>query len=167
MGTGVLAATMPGRDAENGGLPYYYDGTKNVQLPSHDATAPNGAVVKHDGIIFDGYTADGKKNTAILSAQDYYKAVYSSSLNESAIYDASFIKLREIKIGYMLPQSLVQKWGLQAVNIALVGRNLGYLSKHTPNIDPETAFNTGNGQGLETLQIPTTRSFGFNLNVSF
>ncbi|MDQ0108692.1 TonB-linked SusC/RagA family outer membrane protein [Chitinophaga terrae (ex Kim and Jung 2007)] len=167
MGTGVLAATMPGRDAENGGLPYYYDGTKNVQLPSHDATAPNGAVVKHDGIIFDGYTADGKKNTAILSAQDYYKAVYSSSLNESAVYDASFIKLREIKIGYMLPQSLVQKWGLQAVNIALVGRNLGYLSKHTPNIDPETAFNTGNGQGLETLQIPTTRSFGFNLNVSF
>ncbi|NIG56425.1 SusC/RagA family TonB-linked outer membrane protein [Chitinophaga sp. Cy-1792] len=167
MGTGVLAATMPGRDAENGGLPYYYDGKQNVQLASHDATAPNGAVVKHDGIIFDGYTVDGKKNTAILSAQDYYKAKYSSNLNESAIYDASFVKLREIKIGYALPQSLVKKWGLQAVNIALVGRNLGYLSKHTPNIDPETAFNTGNGQGLETLQIPTTRSYGFNLNVSF
>ncbi|RAJ80061.1 TonB-linked SusC/RagA family outer membrane protein [Chitinophaga dinghuensis] len=167
MRTGVLAATMPGRDQEHGGLPYYNDGTKNVQLPSHDATAPNGAVVKHDGIIFDGYTADGKKNTAVLPAMDYYKAVYSSSLSETSIYDASFIKLREVRLGYTLPQTIVNKWGLQSVNIALVARNLGYLSKHAPNIDPETAFNTGNGQGLETLQIPTTRSFGFNLNVSF
>ncbi|MEC5147121.1 SusC/RagA family TonB-linked outer membrane protein [Chitinophaga sp. 212800010-3] len=167
MGTGVLAATMPGRDAEHGGLPYYYDGAKNVQLPDHNATAPGNAVVKHDGIIFDGYTADGKKNTAILSAQNYYKTVYSSNLNESAVYDASFIKLREIRLGYNLPASLIKKWHLTGVNIALVGRNLAYLSKHVPNVDPETAFNTGNGQGLETLQIPTTRSFGFNLNVSF
>ncbi|MBV8253667.1 MAG: SusC/RagA family TonB-linked outer membrane protein [Chitinophaga sp.] len=167
MRTGVLAATMPGRDQEHGGLPYYNDGTKNVQLPSHDATAPNGEVVKHDGIIFDGYTADGKKNTAILSAMDYYKSAYSSSLSEPSIFDASFIKLREVRIGYTLPQTIVKRWGMQAVNIALVGRNLGYLSKKAPNIDPETAFNTGNGQGLETLQIPTTRSFGFNLNVSF
>ncbi|PSL47197.1 TonB-linked SusC/RagA family outer membrane protein [Chitinophaga niastensis] len=167
MGTGVLAATMPGRDAEHGGLPYYNDGTKNVQLPDNNATAPNGAPAKHDGMIFDGYTADGKKNTTVISAQNYYKAVYSSNLNESAVYDASFVKLREIKLGYTLPKSLISKWKLQAVNIALVARNLGYLHKNTPNIDPETAFNTGNGQGLETLQIPTTRSYGFNLNVSF
>ncbi|NLR61041.1 SusC/RagA family TonB-linked outer membrane protein [Chitinophaga polysaccharea] len=167
MSTGVLAATMPGRDEDHGGLPYYNNGTQNIPLPDHNATAPGGATVKHDGIIFDGYTVDGKKNTAILSAQNYYKAVYSSNLNESAVYDASFIKLREVKLGYTLPASLVKKWGLQAVNVALVGRNLAYLHKNTPNIDPETAFNTGNGQGLETLQIPTTRSFGFNLNVSF
>ncbi|QJB33807.1 SusC/RagA family TonB-linked outer membrane protein [Chitinophaga oryzae] len=165
--TGVLATTLPGRDEEHGGLPYYRNGQQNIQLPSHTATAPNGAEVHHDGMIFDGYTADGKKNDVILGAEDYYKAVYNSSLNESSIFDASFIKLREIKLGYTLPKTLTDRWKLQSVNIALVARNLGYLQKHVPNIDPETAFNTGNGQGLETLQIPTTRSIGINLNVSF
>ncbi|NSL90087.1 SusC/RagA family TonB-linked outer membrane protein [Chitinophaga sp. Mgbs1] len=165
--TGVLAASLPGRDADLGGLPYYYDGQKNVQLPDHNTAAPGGAAVHHDGMIFDGYTADGKKNTRILSAEDYYKSVYNSSVNESSVYDASFIKLREVKLGYSLPQSWVHRLKLQSVNVALVARNLGYLQKHVPNIDPETAFNTGNGQGLETLQIPTTRSIGFNLNVSF
>ncbi|CAL1520450.1 SusC/RagA family TonB-linked outer membrane protein [Chitinophaga sp. MM2321] len=165
--TGVLEASLPGRDEEHGGLPYYVDNGKNIQLADHNATAPNNAVVKHDGMIFDGYNRDGSKNTTILPAASYYKGVYNSSVNESSVYDASFIKLREVKLGYALPKSLINRWGLQAVNVALVARNLGYLQKNVPNIDPETAFNTGNGQGLETLQIPTTRSIGFNLNVSF
>lgn len=169
--TGVLAATMQGRDQEHGGLPYYFadNNQKNnaVQLSSHTAAAPNGETVYHDGIIFNGVTADGKKNETVLPAQRYYKAVYSSSLNESSIYSASFIKLREIRAGYALPQRLTQKWGLQAVNITLTARNLFYIDKKVPNIDPETAFNTGNGQGLETLQIPTTRSMGVNVKVSF
>ncbi|MCW3468011.1 SusC/RagA family TonB-linked outer membrane protein [Chitinophaga nivalis] len=165
--TGVLATSLPGRDAENGGLPYYKSGGQHIQLPDHSAAAPDGSAVYHDGIIFDGYTADGKKNTAILPAATYYKSVYNSNLNESSVFDASYIKLREIRLGYTLPASLVNRWRLQSVNITLVARNLGYLQRNTPNIDPETAFNTGNGQGLETLQIPTTRSFGFNLNVSF
>jgi TonB-linked SusC/RagA family outer membrane protein len=169
--TGVLAASMPGRDQEHGGLPYYYTGNNQqgtaVQLASHDAVSPNGETVYHDGIIFDGVTADGKKNTSILPAQRYYKAVYSSSLNESSVYDASFIKLREVRLGYALPQELVHKLKLQAVNVTLTARNLWYIDKKVPNIDPETAFNTGNGQGLETLQIPTVRSLGVNLKVQF
>ena len=83
------------------------------------------------------------------------------------MYDASFIKLREVKLGYTLPQELVHKWGLQGVSFTLTARNLWYIDKKVPNIDPETAFNTGNGQGLETLQIPTTKSIGANLRVSF
>jgi len=169
--TGVLAASLPGRDAEHGGLPYYYAGNNTngtaVKLTDHNAAAPNGETVYHDGIVFDGVTADGKKNEAILPAQRYYKSVYSSSLNESSVYSASFIKLREVRLGYALPQELIKKWGLQAVNLTVTARNLWYIDKKVPNIDPETAFNTGNGQGLETLQIPTTRSLGLNLRVSF
>ncbi|MVT11121.1 SusC/RagA family TonB-linked outer membrane protein [Chitinophaga tropicalis] len=169
--TGVLAASLPGRDEEHGGLPYYYAGnnqqSKPVQLENHTAAAPNGETVYHDGIIFNGVTADGKQNDAILPAQRYYKAVYSSSLNESSVYSASFIKLREVKLGYALPQELAHRWGLQDVNITVTARNLWYIDKKVPNIDPETAFNTGNGQGLETLQIPTVRSLGLNLKVSF
>ncbi|ACU58957.1 SusC/RagA family TonB-linked outer membrane protein [Chitinophaga pinensis] len=169
--TGVLAASLPGRDAEHGGLPYYYAGNNTngtaVKLADHNAAAPNGETVYHDGIVFDGVTADGKQNEAILPAQRYYKSVYSSSLNESSVYSASFIKLREVRLGYALPQELIKKWGLQAVNLTVTARNLWYIDKKVPNIDPETAFNTGNGQGLETLQIPTTRSLGLNLRVSF
>ncbi|TWV99763.1 SusC/RagA family TonB-linked outer membrane protein [Chitinophaga pinensis] len=169
--TGVLAASLQGRDAEHGGLPYYYAGNNTngtaVKLADHNAAAPNGETVYHDGIVFDGVTADGKKNEAILPAQRYYKSVYSSSLNESSVYSASFIKLREVRLGYALPQELIKKWGLQAVNLTVTARNLWYIDKKVPNIDPETAFNTGNGQGLETLQIPTTRSLGLNLRVSF
>jgi TonB-linked SusC/RagA family outer membrane protein len=169
--TGVLAASLPGRDQEHGGLPYYYAGNNTggnaVRLTDHNAAAPNGEVVYHDGIIFDGVTADGKQNEAILPAQRYYKSVYSSSLNESSVYSASFIKLREVRLGYTLPQELIKKWGLQAVNLTVTARNLWYIDKKVPNIDPETAFNAGNGQGLETLQIPTTRSLGLNLRVSF
>ena len=169
--TGVLAASLPGRDAEHGGLPYYFvdnnQAKATVRLPDHAAASPNGETVYHDGIIFDGVAADGKKNEAILPAQRYYKSVYSSSLNESSVYDASFIKLREVKLGYALPNALTHRWGLQAVNITVTARNLWYIDKKVPNIDPETAFNTGNGQGLETLQIPTVRSLGVNLRVSF
>jgi hypothetical protein len=169
--TGVLAASMPGRDEEHGGIPYYYANNNQqgtaVRLDNHSAASPNGETVYHDGVIFNGVTADGKKNEAILPAQRYYKAVYSSSLNESSVYDASFIKLREVKLGYALPQELIHKWGLQGVNVTVTARNLWYIDKKVPNIDPETAFNTGNGQGLETLQIPTVRSLGVNLKVTF
>ncbi|KAA2241392.1 SusC/RagA family TonB-linked outer membrane protein [Chitinophaga agrisoli] len=169
--TGVLKQSLPGRDRDHGGLPYYYPGNDKkaipVQLASYDAAAPGGAIVYDDGIIFDGVTKDGKKNTTILPAQSYYKAVYNSSLNESSVYDASFIKLREVRVGYTFPNALISHLKMQDLTITLTGRNLWYIDKKVPNIDPETAFNTGNGQGLETLQIPTARSFGINLRASF
>lgn len=169
--TGVLEQTMPGRDEEHGGLPYYKTIVNNKtythRLDNHNAAAPGGATVFHDGIIYDGVTTDGKKNEAILGAEDYYKAVYASALSETAVYDASFIKLREVRLGYELPKGLVQRLRLQSVNFTVVARNLWYIDKKVPNIDPETAFNTGNGQGLETLQTPTARSLGVNLKVSF
>lgn len=169
--TGVLESTLPGRNEEHGGLPYYYAGndTKkgSTRLESHNATAPNGETVYHDGMVFNGVTPDGKKNETIVSAQQYYKSAYGSTINESSVFDASFIKLREVRIGYALPQELTHKWGMQAVSLTVTARNLWYIDKKAPNIDPETAFNTGNGQGLETLQIPTVRSMGVNLRVSF
>jgi TonB-linked SusC/RagA family outer membrane protein len=169
--TGVLAESLPGRDEEHGGLPYYFvennQAKATVRLADHAAVAPGGETVYHDGIIFNGVAPDGKKNEAILPAQRYYKSVYSSALNESSVYDASFIKLREVKLGYALPNELIRKLGLQSVNVTVVARNLWYIDKKVPNIDPETAFNSGNGQGLETLQIPTVRSLGVNLRVSF
>ena len=83
------------------------------------------------------------------------------------MYDASFVKLREVKLSYALPSKWISHIGFAGASVSLVGRNLLILHKNVPNIDPETAFNNGNAQGLEDLTLPTTRSYGFNINFKF
>lgn len=167
--TGVLAETLRGRDEENGGLPYFYPNNVKTQLPvqlaSHTTAAPNSEVVYHDGVIFDGVKADGTQNTTILPAQSYWKTF--RTINESSVFDASFVKFREISLGYNLPSKWIKVVGLQSANVALLGRDLWIIHKNAPHIDPETALNTGNGQGLESLQLPSTRSYGFSVNLNF
>lgn len=163
--TGVLASTLHGRDSEHGGLSYYFPGNDNSQAPVAGSSAPGGEIIHQDGIIFKGVTADGKPNKSILPAQRYYEGLYG--FDEAWIYSSSFVKLREVKIGYDLPAAWLNHIGFVGARIALVGRNLLFIHKKIPNVDPETAFNTGNGQGLEDLSLPGTRSFGFNLNLRF
>lgn len=166
--TGVLASTLPGRGAANGGLSYYYPGNNTsaaaVQITA-GTSAPGGATVYDDGVIFKGVKADGTANTTILPAQSYYKGF--TNVDEAFVYSASYVKLREVKLGYTFPSQWVKGIGLQSATVSLVGRNLWIIHKNVPNIDPETAFNTGNGQGLEDLTLPTVRNIGFNVNLKF
>ena len=165
--TGVLAQTLPGRDAANGGLSYYYPGnnTTNPKTLVAGGTAPSGVTVYDDGMIFKGVYADGTANNQVISAQEYYKASYN--ISEAYVYSSTFVKLREVKLAYNLNKSFVKKLGLEAASITVVGRNLFFIYKDAPNIDPETAFNTGNAQGLESLALPTTRSYSLNVNLKF
>ena len=166
--TGVLASTLPGRGAENGGISYYYPGNstanKAVQISAGTA-APGGATVYDDGMVFKGVLADGSANSTILPAQQYYKGF--TNADEAFVYSATYVKLREVKLGYTLPQQWIKKIGLQSATVSVVGRNLLIIHKEVPNIDPETAFNTGNGQGLEDLTLPGVRNVGFNINLKF
>lgn len=166
--TGVLASTLPGRSAEYGGISYYYPGNLKangtVRL-ANGATAPTGVTVYDDGIIFDGVTADGKRNEKILPAQTYYKSF--RTIDEASIFDASYVKLREVKLSYNFPKKWISSLSLQGVSVSLVGRNLWIIHRNVTDIDPEVAFNTGNGQGLESLSNPTTRTYGVNLNIKF
>lgn len=167
--TGVLASTLPGRAAEFGGLAYYYlnDDKKNgtTALATTADSGTNGETVYHDGVIFNGVTEDGKANETILPAQSYYKSF--RTIDEANIFDASYVKLREVVVSYNLPGRLFKKSGITGASVSLVGRNLLFLLKNVPDIDPETAFNTGNAQGLESLSLPTTRGYGFNITLKF
>jgi hypothetical protein len=116
-------------------------------------------------MIFKGVYADGTPNTSVLSAQEYYKASYN--ISEAYIYSSTFVKLREIKLAYNFNKKFARKLGLDGASITAVGRNLLFIYKDVPNIDPETAFNTGNAQGLESLSLPTTRNFSLNVNLKF
>jgi TonB-linked SusC/RagA family outer membrane protein len=168
--TGVLIETLPGRDADLGGLPYYQytdaGGTiRTAPLPDHNASAPDGSTVYHNGILFNGVNADGSPNTTIAPAPTYYKTL--SDIGEYNTFDATFVKLRELKLGYAIPSSLTKRIGFQSASVALVGRNLWIIHKNVPHIDPETALRTDNAQGLESLTLPTTRSYGFNITLNF
>lgn len=128
---------------------------------------------REDGIIGNGVMLDeatGKyvPNTVKVSAQEYYQGIVNNNIAEEFIYNASYIKLRELSFGYTFPQSMLGKQKVvKGLSISLVGRNLWTILKHTDNIDPESAYNNSNGQGLELNGYPATRSFGFNVNVKF
>jgi hypothetical protein len=85
------------------------------------------------------------------------------------VQDASYIKFRQLTLGYTRPAKLFHN-EIQGANIILVARNLFTIMKRTDNIDPESNYSaTGNGltQGLELGGVPPVRSFGVNLNVRF
>lgn len=121
-------------------------------------------------IVGDGVMLSGDKyvpNTVAVSAEKYWQAIASNSIAEEFIYNASFIKLRELSIGYTFPKSILGNKTVKGLSVSLVGRNLWTILKHTDNIDPEAAYNNSNGQGLELNGYPATRSIGFNVNVKF
>jgi hypothetical protein len=163
----VLAQTLQGRDKAHGGLDYYYPGnnTSNTKILLSSGAAPNGETIYDDGVIFQGVQANGTANGQVISAQEYYKASYN--ISEAYIYSSTFVKFREIKLTYNFNKRLIKKIGLEGASIAAAGRNIFFIYKAAPNIDPETALSTGNAQGLESLALPTTRSFSFNVNLKF
>jgi len=83
------------------------------------------------------------------------------------IYDASYIKVRDLAISYRLGRSVVNSLGLSDVRIGIVARNPFIIKKNVPNIDPDSNTYNGNGQGLELGSLPQRRSFGINLEVKF
>jgi hypothetical protein len=120
-----------------------------------------------DGVMLD---ADGNyvKNNVVVSAETFNHNAYGSEIVETSVFDASYIKLRQVSLSYNLPRKWITSIGLTNVNFSLVGRNLAILYKKAPHIDPETGLDNSNGnQGMEFGQLPSARSFGVNLNVKF
>ncbi len=175
--TGVLASTLQGRDEEHGGLWYYKDASgTNVLIDRPDYTISSNGLyyadingtntrVYQDGIIVDGVTSSGETNTTITSAENYYHRIYS--IAEANVWDADYVKLREVVIGWKVPRRITRRLHLQEANLSLTARNLWIIYKDVPNIDPELAYGTGNAQGYESLALPTTRQWSINLSVKF
>ncbi len=107
-------------------------------------------------------------NTTELSARDFYWSHFNRDNEAVGTYDASFVKLREARIGYNLPSSLTGKIGAERIRLSLIGRNL-LLFTENPHFDPEVfSYNGGTiVPGVEDMATPSSRSFGFNLNVTF
>jgi len=119
---------------------------------------------RETGYTYDAVYEDGTANTTPITASEYW-----GSLKESDyIYDQTNIRLRELSLSYNLPKSLFANNFINDVSISIVGRNLFFLYKKMDNFDPESSYSTSNfAQGMLWYNMPTTRSFGFNLNVKF
>jgi TonB-linked SusC/RagA family outer membrane protein len=126
----------------------------------------NGVVPIRDG---NGKITGYKENDVKLSAREWHTTItLGRRLVEGMIYDASFVKLREVQLGINLPRKWTQKARIQNASIALVGRNLALWTK-VPHIDPETSSTAGSTviPGVESVAIPSARSWGFNINLNF
>ena len=126
--------------------------------------------VRENGMIVDAVKEDGTPNDIRVSAQDFYGGAWMWNNHEYSILDGTFVKLREVVLGYDFNVSKI-KW-IQKLNLSVYGRNLAilYRDKSTDElgIDPEVGLGGGDsGVGFENFQIPTTRSLGVKLRISF
>jgi hypothetical protein len=112
-----------------------------------------------------GYKAFTKTLTP-GEAQNYWSNLGNNAA-EKFVYDASFIKLRQVTLAYNLPKRLFSKASIQNVMVSFVARNLAILYDNVDNIDPESSYTSSNSQGLDYFGFPATRTYGFNLRVTF
>ncbi len=146
------------------GIPVHTGGNNELGNPIRNPVAEGG------GILFDGVKADGSENTTRARADYYGGAFYwgDATRNPAAmtVYDASYVKLREIAIGYTLPNTILGNV-FQRATISLVGRNLWIIDKNLPYSDPESGLGAGNAQGYVSGAYPTLRTVGFKLDLDF
>lgn len=120
------------------------------------------------GVILPGVFADGTPNDIRIDTStgtDGYFG-YLGSANSDYVYDASYVKLREVTLGYSLPKKYLGE-KIQDVYFGLTGSNLWIIHKNLPDADPESGLSSGNLQGFQSGVLPTTRNIAFNLKVKF
>lgn len=138
-------------------------------------TAANG--IRETGVVIDGVTADVSfhpdgsytvsntaPNTKNVSAQAWARNHYNGPTTFD-IFDASFIKLRELTLGY--EYKLPKGNAIESIQSTLYARNLFYLYRSSTIIDPELTNSSGNVQGIEGGNMPTPLTYGINLSFKF
>jgi hypothetical protein len=129
-------------------------------------TNPDDIAQNGRGYIGEGVNAAGEVNNVAVNPSTYWGRI-TSNIPHPFVYDASYVKLRDVGVSYTLPQSVTRNMPFASASIGVIGRNLWIIHKNVANIDPESNYNNGNGQGFEYGSLPGRRSIGFNLQVKF
>ncbi|NOZ48058.1 MAG: SusC/RagA family TonB-linked outer membrane protein [Chlorobi bacterium] len=183
MGTGLYVETAGTNDLGNPVRDQIYDASGNVllsyiDLPGYDPA--DGYDPKSGGMVLDGVVGtdvdgDGEwtsadtyeENIRRVAGNDYRVWGWSRNPNAKFVYDATYVKLREVSIGYSIPKSFLEKAFISNATISFIGSNLWILYKDLPHADPEASQGAGNIQGWQSGVFPTARNFGFNINLQF
>lgn len=153
----------------NGRLPgtEYYMDANDPRIAAAGYTPQSGMYMIAPGVVRND---DGtfSPNTKVVTIESFYKEYYRRANVETNSFDASFLKIREIRLEYELPKKVLEKSPFSKASIAVYGRNLWCFTDY-PLFDPESVALDGSSMvsGIETGSLPTTRTFGFNLNLTF
>ncbi|MDN3588528.1 SusC/RagA family TonB-linked outer membrane protein [Pedobacter aquatilis] len=166
-------------DGRLGGMMYsttnqkmWWGGTNPGTLNQYrvDANAGRSTFIGDGVVVVSGaatYDANGNitsdtrvfaPNTRAVNYIDYMTNTSNGAYNNYNYFSQTFLKLREVTIGWQVPSKLLGKSFIKGLDFSIVGRNLLLFSK-MPNVDPDPAS--------DNLQTPSTRSFGFNVNLKF
>ena len=135
-------------------------------------TAPGG---ERPGVVVEGVVPNGdgtySPNTTEITQQQYWAVLAGTDnlgINEANIYDATNVRLRYIALNYEIPRRLLANVPVQSVRVGATVNNVWLITSHMNGVDPESVFATGtNALGFENAAPPTSRTFLFNLSVSF
>jgi outer membrane receptor protein involved in Fe transport len=134
-----------------------YSGVLSSSLRGREVSFDN------PGVLVDGIDVNtGQPNTTRVDSESYFQGIFGVA--EPYVYDASYVKLREMRFGFDLPANWTRRLNTQNVNIAITGRNLMTWTD-VPNIDPEFAYSSGNFQGIEYAIPSNPRSLGISVRV--
>ncbi|WP_119078967.1 SusC/RagA family TonB-linked outer membrane protein [Chitinophaga alhagiae] len=176
-GRGTIESTLPGRDAASGGI----------------AWTDKDGVQRNDGMIPDGVFGEGMKGTTAtglsqdvsgmtyreaydkgyvtpLTPYQYYSMIgeWGIGIREASVFDASYVALREVSLGYTFPAKLVERWKLNKARVLLTGRNLGYLFNNLPDhINPEGLRNNSTFAFSEYGGAPFVRNMALTIQLGF
>jgi len=131
--------------------------------PMRDPVADGGGMIFEDAVF-----EDGTPNDVYVEANHWGQFWYYNNSPEARyVFDASYVKLREVSLSYSLPSSILGNSFIRGVDISLVGRNLWIIHKNVANFDPEVMFTAGNGQGIENGAYPSVKTVGVNVKLDF
>ncbi|NNG09319.1 MAG: SusC/RagA family TonB-linked outer membrane protein [Arenibacter sp.] len=152
-------------DGKFGGLIFSGTNTTVYGNGLHKATLEG----RENGLTVSGIDADTNQPFTTTVAPEFLQTYYGeiNDIAEEFVEDSDYIKFRQLSLGYSLPKKSLENIFLTNVNISVIASNLFYLKRSVDNIDPESAYNVGNSQGLEYFGVPSSRSFGLNLSVKF
>ena len=150
-------------------------GTNDMGNPVRDLVNDGGGYKITNVAYWDGSTVDGDGNPSGLTVGDYYADMhyygnslgYARNANEYHVWDASYLKLREVALNYSVPSSMLGSTGIKGLDVALTGRNLAILWKNNPYSDPEAGLSAGNVQGYQSGAYPAVREVGVNVKLKF
>ncbi|QNF35632.1 SusC/RagA family TonB-linked outer membrane protein [Adhaeribacter swui] len=123
-------------------------------------------VGREGGVVMpDAVNADGTPNTTPVPAQEFYNNYRSVNVTTPFVYNASFVRWRTLSLGYDLSR-FVNKSFVKGLSLNAFVNNVLIIKKYVDNLDPETQFSASDlNTGLEAHALPTTRSYGLNINI--
>ncbi|MDR2123103.1 MAG: SusC/RagA family TonB-linked outer membrane protein [Flavobacteriaceae bacterium] len=163
-------------DIKHGGDVYSLDqayGQETGLYPSTVGTSHLGKPIRNTiddggGIIFDGVKQNGTPNDIVIDVSASGTGFARNKRPHKAyVYNAGYIKLREVALSYAIPEKLFKESFVKSVTLSVIGSNLWIIQKYIPDADPEAGLGSGNLQGFQSGVMPTARTFSFNVKVKF